>query len=78
MIFVLELQFYISIGVGVGGMADFPDDSVSGLNGKRKPWINYDPKAELKFWNDVHNWNSTWNRDSGFGLEVDYVKVWTI
>lgn len=71
-----DREFYISLGVGVGGRADFPDGSRTS-NGHQKPWENTDPKMELNFWLDRENWLPTWNgHDSG--LIVDYVKVWSV
>lgn len=60
---------YLTIGVGVGGFA-FPDD----IEGK--PWVNYEPKAQKKFYRDKEAWKSTWNDNSV--LQVDYVKVWAL
>ncbi|KAG4076072.1 hypothetical protein HA402_010867 [Bradysia odoriphaga] len=72
-----DKEFFLSIGVGVGGISDFPDASRNGYGNFVKPWTNTSPKAELHFWNDVEQWNSTWNRQNS-GLQVDYVKVWSI
>ncbi|KAJ6616523.1 Beta-1,3-glucan-binding protein, partial [Pseudolycoriella hygida] len=72
-----DKEFFLSIGVGVGGISDFPDLSLNGYGNLEKPWSNTSPKAELKFWNDVSNWNSTWDT-TNIGLQVDYVKVWSI
>lgn len=70
-----DREFHISIGVGVGGNADFPDRSTSMQH--PKPWENFDPKAELNFWLDKEDWLPTWNgHDSG--LVIDYVKVWSV
>lgn len=73
-----DQEFHISLGVGVGGNADFPDDSLSGLSKIAKPWENTSPKAELNFYlNAEDSWYQTWNnRDSG--LIVDYVKVYSV
>ena len=40
---ILCFQFYISLGLSVGGIRDFPDNSVN--RGKRKPWKNLEIKA---------------------------------
>lgn len=70
-----DQEFYIVMGVGVGGMFEFPENCQS--NGDRKPWENLSPKAELFFAADSEKWKSTWNqRDAG--LIVDYVKVYSI
>lgn len=72
-----DQEFHISLGVGVGGNADFPEDSVTGLNKVVKPWENTSPKAELNFYLNVDEWYSTWNSQES-GLIVDYVKVWSV
>lgn len=70
-----DQEFHISLGVGVGGLADFPDDSSNGM--WQKPWENTSPKAELSFYLKSHEWYPTWsNRHSG--LIVDYVKVYSV
>lgn len=69
-----DQEFHITLGVGVGGNADFPDGSRTGSQRMPKPWENTSPKAELNFYLHADDWYSTWNsRDSG--LVVDYVKV---
>lgn len=73
-----DKEFYIGLGVGVGGMSDFPDgatDAYDSLN--NKPWKNFDPKAESIFWANKNNWLKTWN-GVDVGLQVDSVKVWAI
>lgn len=67
-----DREFYLSLGVSVGGHCDFPDDIHS--NGQPKPWKNRDPKAELRFWEDASNWSKTWQS----GLEVDYIRVYAL
>lgn len=73
-----DQEFHISLGVGVGGNADFPDDSMTGLQKLQKPWENTSPKAELNFYLSAEDqWYPTWNsRESG--LIVDYVKVYSV
>lgn len=72
-----DREFYISLGVGVGGISDFPDGSRTGQSQLVKPWENTSPKAELRFWSSKETWKQTWNSDSS-GLIVDYVRVWSI
>ncbi|XP_055855485.1 beta-1,3-glucan-binding protein-like [Episyrphus balteatus] len=72
-----DREFYLSLGVSVGGHSDFPDDSRNGFERLPKPWTNGDPKAELYFWKDYENWSRTWNSDAS-GLHVDYVKVYAL
>lgn len=58
-------------------MNDFPDRLITGENRYPKPWTNYDPKAELLFWEQKSQWYNTWE-ESTYGMEIDYVKVWAI
>lgn len=43
--FVIFLQFYITLGVAVGGVAEFPDGCKS--QGYTKPWRNVESKVFL-------------------------------
>ncbi|XP_069688093.1 beta-1,3-glucan-binding protein-like [Periplaneta americana] len=75
-----DKEFYLSLGLGVGGVQDFPDNCTTGLpqGGLHpKPWKNTDPKAMLQFWRDKDNWYPTWSGDNS-ALQVDYVKVWAL
>ncbi|KAL1123444.1 hypothetical protein AAG570_002524 [Ranatra chinensis] len=38
-----DKEFYISLGLSVGGIRDFPDNSLNG--GQRKPWTDSDAKV---------------------------------
>lgn len=67
-----DKEFYITIGLHAGGVLEFPDSCVSGL--QDKPWINSRPNRVLTFWQDRKSWFPTWNDDSA--LRVEYVKVW--
>ncbi|KAI4482941.1 hypothetical protein M0802_013582 [Mischocyttarus mexicanus] len=73
-----DQEFYISIGVGVGGRRVFPDQTIS--SGYVKPWKNVGAKAMLQFWNSRNQWLPNWKRENGrkTALEVDYVKVWSL
>ncbi|KAJ8715918.1 hypothetical protein PYW08_013203 [Mythimna loreyi] len=64
------LEFYISLGLNVGGVHEFPDSP-------SKPWTNRATKAMLNFWNARDQWFSTWYDDSS-ALEVDYVRVYAL
>ena len=68
-----DQNFYISLGVGVGGLGDFPDGALNGVEMVEKPWENTDNQAERKFYSDVNNWHGTWTEESM--LQVDYIKV---
>lgn len=69
-----DREFYLTIGVGVGGNGDFPDACLTGLERKTKPWVNTDPRAELKFFTEKPNWLSTWNANDA-NLQVAHIKV---
>ncbi|CAH0546477.1 unnamed protein product [Brassicogethes aeneus] len=58
------------LGVGVGGINDFPEGSTS--NGYSKPWKNSDRDMFKDFYNQTSNWKSSWTDSS---LLVDYVKI---
>lgn len=65
-----DKEFYLTIGVGVGGNNFFPDEPT-------KPWKNGEPKGMKKFWQNKNLWYSSWknNRKS---LEIDYVKIYAL
>ncbi|XP_061728215.1 beta-1,3-glucan-binding protein 1-like [Cydia pomonella] len=62
--------FYISLGLNVGGIREFPDSD-------NKPWKNLSNKAMLNFWNSRDQWYSTWYDDTS-ALQVDYVRVYAL
>lgn len=70
-------EFYITLGVGTGGVRVFPDDTRS--FGHPKPWNNMDPKSMLRFWNARNQWLPSWRRDDGekTTFAIDYVRVWS-
>lgn len=72
-----DREFYISLGVAAGGIADFPDGAKTGEGHIVKPWENTSPKAELRFWSSKDDWYPTWKNQSA-GLIVDYIKVWSV
>lgn len=78
---LINFQFYLTLGVGVGGISDFPDTCKTGSASKPKdkPWGNRDPKSLLNFFRDTTNWHSTWmaNQDQAL-MKIDYVKVYAI
>lgn len=72
-------EFYISVGLGVGGIRVFPDWTTSGRN--PKPWRNLEAKAMLHFWQAQNNWLPSWMDRNGIvnsRFEVDYIKVTSI
>ncbi|XP_013136480.1 PREDICTED: beta-1,3-glucan-binding protein-like [Papilio polytes] len=64
----LDEMFYVSLGLRVGGVNDFADDSI-------KPWRNRNSKALLNFWNAKDSWYPTW---SDAAVKVDYVRVYAL
>ncbi|XP_053690091.1 beta-1,3-glucan-binding protein 2-like [Sabethes cyaneus] len=64
-----DKEFYISLGVGVGGHYDFHLF-------QEKPWKDLSVKAMHSFWSARDRWYPTWNVNST--LQVDYVKVYAI
>ncbi|XP_046968986.1 beta-1,3-glucan-binding protein-like [Vanessa cardui] len=63
-------MFYISLGLSVGGINEFPDS-------RNKPWTNNSTKAMLKFWEGRGQWISTWF-ENDMALKVDYVRVFAL
>ncbi|KAK7870221.1 hypothetical protein R5R35_003491 [Gryllus longicercus] len=70
-----DREFYLTLGLGVGGTIAFPDNSSSA--GHPKPWRNKSVKSRLDFLRDKANWRDTWAWDDA-ALQVDYVKVWAL
>ncbi|RZF33475.1 hypothetical protein LSTR_LSTR010131 [Laodelphax striatellus] len=69
-----DQEFYLVLGIHVGGYFDIPDGTLS--NGKLKPWSNTDPKRMTRFYEDLNNWHASWNEKTK--LQIDYIKVWAI
>ncbi|XP_076655592.1 beta-1,3-glucan-binding protein [Halictus rubicundus] len=71
-------QFYISIGLGVGGIRVFPDGIES--SNHKKPWRNVEAKAMLNFWKAKDKWLPTWEENKGSTptFEIDSIKVWSV
>ncbi|XP_053674668.1 beta-1,3-glucan-binding protein [Anopheles nili] len=70
-----DREFYISLGVGVGGVKDFPDLIQTGQGRTPKPWNNTSPKAEYFFYQNRNTWYRTWTEPE---LTVDYVRVYAL
>lgn len=72
-----DQEFYITIGLGVGGIRVFPDDTTS--SGYKKPWRNVGAKAMLQFWHHRDQWLPTWRPESGSktAFNIDYIRVWS-
>ncbi|RZF33477.1 hypothetical protein LSTR_LSTR010133 [Laodelphax striatellus] len=69
-----DQEFYLLLGIHVGGYHDVPNDAVSG--GRKKPWSNTDPKYLIYFFEDLKNWHATWNDQTK--LKVDYIRVYAL
>ncbi|XP_012276457.1 beta-1,3-glucan-binding protein [Orussus abietinus] len=71
-------EFYISLGVGVGGVRQFPERTTSGQYDK--PWRNVGAKAMLHFWQAKNQWFPSWNDEYGkkTALEIDYIRIWSL
>ncbi|KAF5294927.1 hypothetical protein FQR65_LT10639 [Abscondita terminalis] len=65
-----DQEMYIVIGVGVGGQMFHEELELE------KPWVNDDPKAQLRFYQKSKEWKKTWSNESE--LIVDSVKVWAV
>ncbi|XP_049297504.1 gram-negative bacteria-binding protein 1-like [Anopheles funestus] len=70
-----DREFYVSLGVGVGGVKDFPDLSQTGPSKSAKPWNNTSPKAEYFFYQNRNTWYRTWTEPE---LTIDYVRVYAL
>lgn len=73
-----DKEFYISLGVGVGGIRVFPDNTTS--SDYAKPWENVHAKAMLRFWKARNNWLPSWRRGNArnSAFEIDYIRVWSL
>ncbi|XP_026479841.1 beta-1,3-glucan-binding protein [Ctenocephalides felis] len=59
------------VGLGAGGINDFPDGTPS------KPWVNRDPKNVLEFWQNRDFWLPSWQNHQG-QLQVDYIRIYAL
>lgn len=65
-------QLKLVLGVGVGGINDFPDDFKSGNS--NKPWTDGNRLQIKKFYESKNEWyNNTWGEESQ--LQIDYVRI---
>ncbi|XP_066991402.2 beta-1,3-glucan-binding protein [Anabrus simplex] len=70
-----DQEFFVSVGVGAGGIREFPDGATS--HGHQKPWKNLNAKAMLLFWKDKDSWLPSWSEE-GLSLQVEHIKVWAL
>lgn len=63
-----DQDFYLTLGIGVGGFNDFPDQD-------GKPWRNYAIQAMRSFWNALKP--TAWPEQKA-GMDIDYVRVYAI
>ncbi|GLV44858.1 Gram-negative bacteria binding protein 3 [Carabus blaptoides fortunei] len=68
-------EFSLILGIGVGGVSDFPDNSRS--RGILKPWKNFGSKQNLLFSKKSSQWEPTWEGDNS-ALKIEYVRVWAL
>jgi beta-glucanase (GH16 family) len=69
-----DQDFYISIGLAVGGSSGYFPDGAPG-----KPWINNDKFSVNGFYDTIGQWIPSWGLgDQSYpsSLKIDYVKVW--
>ncbi|XP_046665345.1 uncharacterized protein LOC124357515 isoform X2 [Homalodisca vitripennis] len=67
-----DTDFYLSMGVSVGGSRDFPDGCIN--KDRVKPWTNFKLKAMLNFWLDKEHWWPSWG-DVKSSMIVEHVQV---
>ena len=72
-----DKEFFVSIGLAVGGVSDYFSDDFENV-GYDKPWSNKSPNAPLNFWRAKENWYKTWtsSKDSA-DFQIDYVKIYS-
>lgn len=71
-----DRPFYVTLGVGVGGLNDYSDVTHREYPGGAKPWRNDDVSANRAFWESVRE-RQEWP-GSGATLLVDYVRVYAL
>lgn len=69
-----DKDFYIKLGVTIGGNRIFPDGCLTNY-GKLKPWKNSETKPMLNFWYKKDEWTQTWTDPS---FKIDSIKVTTL
>lgn len=63
-----DKEFYVTIGVGVGGIHDFTDNL---------PWHLGDAKTLSKFWRSVKD-DPNWLKPSNAAMEIDYIRIYAV
>lgn len=71
-----DKEFHLTFGIGVGGLNDFIDYQDPIRDTPKKPWKNTQVKAMKLFW-DAMKVRSDWPGEKS-GLEIDYVKVYSL
>lgn len=64
-----DKEFYLGLGVGVGGHYDFH-------HFESKPWKDLGVKAMYTFWNARDSWYPTWNPNST--MLIDFIRVFGV
>ncbi|KAG5674655.1 hypothetical protein PVAND_004609 [Polypedilum vanderplanki] len=71
-----DQEFYLSIGLAVGGSHFFNDDIGD------KPWSNSSLTAARDFWQARNEWLPTWkineNRTKEASFLIDYIRIWAL
>nr|XP_022910215.1 beta-1,3-glucan-binding protein 1-like [Onthophagus taurus] len=70
----LKRTFRLSLGVGVGGIHDFPEGYISI---PKKPWVNADRNQLKNFFDARTEWAKTWSMGRSI-MEVDSVKIYAV
>uniref|UniRef100_A0A0A9WPT9 Beta-1,3-glucan-binding protein 1 n=1 Tax=Lygus hesperus TaxID=30085 RepID=A0A0A9WPT9_LYGHE len=73
-----DKEFYISLGLSVGGFEHFPDNVRN--SGQEKPWENHKAKALYNFWVNRAKWLGSWDKNDGKDstMVIDYVKITSV
>lgn len=68
-----DKEFYITLGIGVGGNNDFVDVA----RDISKPWKNHKSNAMYKFWQTMRN-RTEWPSSENSIMQIDYIRVYAL
>lgn len=70
-------QFFLVLGLHVGGTQGFFGDDSTGPY--PKPWSDTEgPSAAAKsFWEKRHDWEDSWAGDAG-SMQIDYIRLYAL
>lgn len=75
-LFMSNFQFYLVLGINVGGVQGFFSDDFSGPY--PKPWKDSDMAVAAKsFWENRHDWEPSWGGDAA-AMQIDYVRLYAL